>query len=86
MPRDEVVRLIDDVRVGVDDQEVVGLREGKGVVEARPLADRDPERPEPLLAGTMKNLERGMGTDRRDDDILVTIEDRRDGLDRKSVV
>src|SRR5439155_23658735 len=51
-----------------------------GVVEPRPLADRDAEGPEALLPSPVKNLKRGMRTDRRDDDVLVVLEERRDGL------
>src|SRR6266566_1650883 len=80
--RDQVFRLIEDVRIRIDDQEFVRLREGKGIVEPRLLPNRDPESPESLLAGAMKDLEGGMGTDRRDHDVPVVREDRRDGLPR----
>src|SRR5439155_488858 len=80
--RHQVLRLIEDVRVRIDDQEVVRLREGEGIVEPRLLPNRDPESPESLLARAMKDLERGMGTDRRDHDVPVVREDRRDGLPR----
>src|SRR5207244_13423767 len=80
--RDQVLGLIEDVRVRSDDQEVVRLREGEGIVEPRLLPNRDPESPKSLLAGAMKDLERGMGTDRRDHDVPVVREDRRDRLPR----
>src|SRR5438552_3123573 len=73
--RDQVLRLIEDVRIRIDDQEVVRFRQGEGVVEPRLFPNRNPESPEALLAGAMKDLEGGMGTDRRDHDVPVVRED-----------
>src|SRR5207247_8130419 len=80
LPSDQIVRLVEDIGVRIDNQKLVGLRKREGVVEPRPLADRDAESPEALLPSAVKNLKRGMRTDRRDHDVLVVLEERRDGL------
>jgi len=76
---DELVRHVCDLLVRVDDEDVVGLREGEGLIELRPRADCDAQGLEALEPGAVEDLEGGVRTDRGDDDVLVVLED---GLDR----